>query len=183
MPKKQSKTPKKRTTTKKKATGRPPNKNLSSCQTLKQASVATGLAVATIKRIRDDYAPKCFRSGRIYTIELQKWVADNSDKLMVGDEPQSKEEWQIEEIKRRCEKIEIGNKRLKGDLIPVSEILDMVTLLATEIVKIHKQNETNLPVALANMEQDQIRSILRNVTEDVCKRMQPILEKWNPSDE
>ena len=175
---------------KKKPAGRPQSPSLESCQTLKQASVKTGLSISTIKRVRDEFGAKCFRSGRIYINELMDWVGKNADKLKSdgeGAEPISKEDWQIEEIKLRCQKIEIANAEKRGELIEAKSIVDMVTLLGVEILKIHRQNETNLPPFLSNMEPDQVRVVLRRVTDEVAKRMQPILEpwteKWNHSPE
>lgn len=187
MPAKQSnnkkKTSKKTIPAPKKERNRKPNPKKASCQTLKQASATTGLPITTIKRIRDEFGATCFRSGRIYTTELMDWFAENGEKLIEGTEPVTKEEWQIVELKKKVEKLDIENAKKRGELIPVAQVIDMATLLGSEILKIHKQNETNLPPFLTMMEADQIRVAMRRVTDDVAKRMQPILEKWKASDE
>ena len=132
-----------------------PNKNLKKTRkkiecfdSLKSAAAGLGIAVELLQEAKGLGCPG-FRGSRIYGAELREWLAENpvgddSDGSLVGLKKQF--------LKAQIRKLDFQLSILKGQHMPIAEIVQTITVLVSELNCLIRSIESDIPGAILGLD-------------------------------
>lgn len=151
-------------------------------RSLRHASAKMEIPVAMLKKIRDAGCDG-FVGKNIYPGAIFEWLVKNPGFLETGGDPRSKEEWQIEEIKARVEKIGLQNQEIRGQLIRVEDTITLCRTLGARIQARLRRAENDLAPAVSDRPIDEARQQIRAFSDAFCVEIAAFLDDFRPSDD
>lgn len=139
--------------------------------TIEAAAGMTGYSETFIRALKGQGLP-CFRSGRIYVDELEAHIADHPEEMEALERQADDIDGMDNDLKReRVRKIRLANDQAAGLLLPKSAVAAQVEQLGNELKNLLRRSlEDDLPRELVGKNEDQIRTRLIEVVDDIVGR-------------
>jgi hypothetical protein len=141
-------------------------------QSLPAAAGMTGIPVSKLRQMKNAGCP-AFRSGRVYVLELDAWLKENSiedaQKPAIpgadsNGDPIDKEGWEIERLKAQVQKLRLANQVSTGELVPKAEIREAMARALQPMLDVL---DKHLEKHLYNLLSDKLRAALTQIS--TCK--------------
>lgn len=146
-------------------------------------AAATGLkdlkiTLAILRKSRDANCPAIRANGTIHEPEFREWWATHAGEVLKGGR-HDKTYWQTLKAKEDYIKARDFNKTQSGKYIESAAIAaDLSTCAAEQKGILRQKLENELPSDLVGLDVITIRAKMRDVVDQVCIAMAPLLSKW-----
>lgn len=146
---------------------------------MEQATGITGIDKPILQRIKADNCP-AFRGSRVYISELMEFLETNPiQKYAENADDSGKAIIEIEIAKERRRKLQMENDERAGLLISREEINAEVFALGRQLQGVLRRVlENELPTKLAGRSVEEIRPVMREIVDDICKRFHSSSGQW-----
>ena len=146
-----------------------------------EASRRLKITPDTLKKLKEKGADG-FRFGKVYTDELQAWIAANKSEFIQSGlndtDTDEKRDLMLRKLEAEAEHIETKVAILRRDYVPHAEITELIISAITKMKsQVFQFQVRESPALLRGLDADQIRTIQKRRFDQLCELMREIPEQ------
>ena len=143
---------------------------------MQQISAAEKIPLGVLRAAKRAGCPM-FKNGRVCLTGLRAWIANNSDKLQVGNDPKDLRQAKLREEIR---KLKIANDTKEGALILRSKVVEIhARILGMVLPRLKQILENELPQRVYGLSVPDTRVLTKTTYDDIAEVFHDAGELWS----